>query len=174
MINRMGRSKKKVIIPNVKFTGIANKGKSVGRDEEGRVIFAENVAPGDIADVLVIRKRSAYMEGRVEQIVHYSEDRVEPFCEHFGVCGGCAWQHLSYEAQIQHKQKIVEDAIKRLAKVPLKEFLPIVPAKETRYYRNKLEFTFSNKRWLTREEINTSISNVENVLGFHRPGAFDK
>lgn len=170
----MGRKKKKILVPQVEFTGIADKGKSVGRDAEGRVIFVENVAPGDIVDVLVLRKKSSYFLGIPQQFHKYSEDRVEPFCEHYGVCGGCKWQHISYAAQIFHKEKVVVDNLKRLGGVEIKEFLPLIPAEETRYYRNKLEFTFSNKRWLTKEEINTDISNVEDVLGFHRPGAFDK
>ena len=170
----MARKKKNFVVPQVAFTGIADKGKSVGRDEQGRVIFVENVAPGDVADVLVLKKRSGYMEGIPKQFHKYSEDRVEPFCEHFGVCGGCKWQHITYEAQVKHKESIVVDALQRIGKVNIQEFLPIIPAKESVYYRNKLEFTFSNKRWLTKEEINTDISNLENVLGFHRPGAFDK
>lgn len=159
---------------NVKFTGIADKGKSVGRDEQGRVIFVEDVAPGDVADVLVLRKKKGFLMGVAQQIHHYSEDRVEPICAHFGVCGGCRWQHISYEAQLRHKQQVVEDAMRRIAKVDIGETEPILGAKETQYYRNKLEFTFSNKRWLSAEELNTDISNVENVVGFHRPGAFDK
>ncbi len=170
----MSRSRRKKIVPNVKFTGIADKGKSVGRDEEGRVIFVDDVAPGDIADVLVLRKKKGFLMGVAKEIHHYSEDRVEPFCEHFGVCGGCKWQHISYEAQMRHKQQVVEDALRRIAKVEIGEIQPILGAKDTRYYRNKLEFTFSNKRWLSTEELNSDISNVEDVVGFHRPGAFDK
>lgn len=171
----MGRRKKKnIIIPNVTFTGIGSKGKSVGRDAEGKVVFAEDVAPGDVADVLIIKKKSGYSVGVVQEIHQYSEDRVQPFCKHFGVCGGCRWQHLSYEAQVRHKQDVVENALVRIGKVEIEEFLPILPAVETTYYRNKLEFSFSNKRWLTKEELKSDISNKENVLGFHRSGAFDK
>ena len=114
------------------------------------------------------------MEGVVQEFHKYSEDRVEPFCEHFGTCGGCRWQHISYEAQIRHKQSVVENAMARIGKVEIKDFMPILPAKKTAYYRNKLEFSFSNKRWLNKEELNSSVSNKENVLGFHRAGAFDK
>lgn len=168
------RKKKKILLPKVEFTGIADKGKSIGRDEEGRVVFVENVAPGDIADVLVFRKKGSYMLGTAQEFHKYSEDRVEPFCQHFGICGGCRWQHITYEAQLRHKEKVVHDALERIGKVEIGEMLPILPAVETTYYRNKLEFTFSNKRWLTKEELNTDVSNREDVLGFHRPGAFNK
>lgn len=171
----MGRRKRKPkIIESIEFQGIADKGKSVGRDAEGRVIFAEDVAPGDIADVLIIKKKSSYMVGVPTHFHKYSEDRVEPFCEHFGVCGGCRWQHISYESQLHHKDQMVRNILQRIGKVDIQEYLPILGAEKTTYYRNKLEFSFSNKRWLTKEELNTDISNVEDVLGFHRPGAFDK
>lgn len=171
----MGRRKKKrIVVPQVKITGIADKGKSVGRDEDGRVIFVEHVAPGDIADVLIVKKRGDYLQGIPQYFHKYSEDRVEPFCRHFGLCGGCRWQHITYEAQVQHKQDVVYNALKRIGKIEVGEFLPIMPAEDTVYYRNKLEFTFSNKRWLTEEEMTGEVSNLQDVLGFHRPGAFDK
>ncbi|MCB9293140.1 MAG: 23S rRNA (uracil(1939)-C(5))-methyltransferase RlmD [Lewinellaceae bacterium] len=170
----MGRRRKPKLIPKVAFTGIADKGRSVGRSEEGQVIFADNTAPGDVADVLAIRKKKGFLMGVPQHFHHYSEDRVTPFCRHYDQCGGCQWQHLSYEAQALHKQKVVEDALRRIGKVEAEEFLPIIPAGRTRYYRNKLEFSFSNKRWLSREEIDSNISNEEDVLGFHRAGAFDK
>ncbi|MCO6478242.1 MAG: 23S rRNA (uracil(1939)-C(5))-methyltransferase RlmD [Phaeodactylibacter sp.] len=170
----MGRRRKPKLISKVTFTGIADKGRSVGRSEEGQVIFAENTAPGDVADVLALRKKKGFLMGVPQHFHHYSEDRVEPFCRHYDVCGGCQWQHLAYEAQARHKQKVVEDALKRIGKVDVEEFMPIISAERTRYYRNKLEFSFSNKRWLTREEIDSGVSNQEDVLGFHRAGAFDK
>jgi 23S rRNA (uracil1939-C5)-methyltransferase len=170
----MGRRKKPKLFKNVHFTGIADKGRSVGRDEEGRVVFVEEVAPGDVADVLVIRKRKGVWTGVAQEFHQYSEDRVEPFCEHFWNCGGCKWQHLSYEAQAKHKEKVVRDTLQRIGKVDVSTMLPIKSAATTRYYRNKLEFSFSSKRWLTREEIDQGVSNREDVLGFHRAGAFDK
>lgn len=170
----MGRRKKPRLVKEVTFTGFADKGKSVGRDEEGRVIFVEEVVPGDIADVLVLRKRKGTFQGVAQQIHTYSPDRVEPVCEHFGVCGGCKWQHLSYEAQLRHKQQVVEDAMRRIGKIDSACLEPIVGGTSTTYYRNKLEFAFSNRRWLTKEEIDTDISNQADVLGFHRAGAFDK
>jgi 23S rRNA (uracil1939-C5)-methyltransferase len=170
----MARKKKKVIVENVAFTGIADRGKSVGRNEEGRVFFAQEVAPGDVADILIIKKKREYREGVPVKFHKYSEERVEPFCEHFGSCGGCKWQHLDYESQAKYKQEVVENNLKRIGKIDVEEFLPLLKAKETVYYRNKLEFAFSNKRWLEKEELNTDVSNVEDVLGFHRSGAFDK
>ncbi|HEB62184.1 MAG TPA: 23S rRNA (uracil(1939)-C(5))-methyltransferase RlmD [Bacteroidetes bacterium] len=171
----MGRRRKiKRIIEQVKITGIADRGKSIGRTEEGQVLFVENVAPGDVVDVLVLRKKKGVLSGIPNHFHSYSADRVEPFCQHFGICGGCKWQHLSYEAQLKEKEIVVRDAIKRIGKLTPKVFLPILPAVETKYYRNKLEFAFSNKRWLTKAEIETGRSNLMGTLGFHRPGAFDK
>lgn len=170
----MGRRKKPRLVKDVTFTGFADKGKSVGRDEEGRVIFVEEVVPGDVADVLVLRKRKGTFQGVAQEIHTYSPDRVEPVCEHFGVCGGCKWQHLSYEAQLRHKQTVVEDAMRRIGKIDTSCLEDIVGGASTTYYRNKLEFAFSNRRWLTKEELNSDISNQADVLGFHRAGAFDK
>lgn len=170
----MARKKKNIVAKNVFITGIADKGKGVGRDEEGRVLFIEDVAPGDTVDVQINRRKKDFRMGYAIHYHELSKDRVEPFCEHYNVCGGCKWQHLSYEAQMVHKEDVVRNALTRIAKVEVKEFFPIVPCEETTYYRNKLEYAFSNKRWLTKEELNTGISNLEDVLGFHRAGAFDK
>ncbi|MFT5382869.1 MAG: 23S rRNA (uracil1939-C5)-methyltransferase [Saprospiraceae bacterium] len=122
----------------------------------------------------MFKSKSAFAEGKVSHFHKYSEDRVEPFCEHFGVCGGCKWQNLSYEAQLQQKELVVSNAMKRIGKIQIGELLPIVPCLENTFYRNKVEFTFSNKRWLTKEEVDQGKSNLEDVLGFHRSGAFDK
>ncbi|MEZ5041116.1 MAG: 23S rRNA (uracil(1939)-C(5))-methyltransferase RlmD [Saprospiraceae bacterium] len=170
----MGRRKKPQLVPAIAFTGFADKGKSVGRDEQGRVVFAEGVVPGDVADVLIMKKRKGTFQGIVQHIQTYSADRVEPFCTHFGVCGGCRWQHLDYAAQLRHKQKIVVDAMQRIGKIDVSCIEPITGAAHTRYYRNKLEFAFSNRRWLTKEELSADVSNQQDVLGFHRAGAFDK
>ena len=170
----MGRRKKPKIYQDVHFTGIADKGRAVGRDAEGKVIFADGVAPGDIADVLVKRKKKGVLMGTAQEIKVLSPERVEPVCEHFGMCGVCKWQHLSYDAQAREKEKIVRDALSRIGKVEVEAFLPIRAAEQTTFYRNQLEFSFSNKRWLTREEIVSDVSNKEDVLGFHRSGAFDK
>ncbi len=170
----MGRRRKPKLIENLTIVGPADKGRCVGKNEAGDIVFMEGVAPGDVVDVLVLRKRKGVMEGIVQEIKSFSEDRVEPICHHFGTCGGCKWQHISYQAQLQHKTSIVENAMKRIGKVGIKEFLPIVGADKTDYYRNKLEFSFSNKRWLEADEINTDVSNEKDVLGFHKPRTFDK
>ncbi len=169
----MARRKKK-ILHNVLIKGIADRGKAVGRDAEGQVVFVENVVPGDVVDVLVLRKKKGVMQGTPVEFIEYSKDRIEAFCSHFEVCGGCKWQHLAYEVQLTHKETVVRDAIQRIAKVEVEDFQPILGSEQTQYYRNKLEFSFSNKRWLTAEELNTDISNKQDVLGFHRAGAFDK
>ncbi len=173
-MNLMGRRKKPKLIENLRIVGPADKGKCVGKSEDGQVVFLEKVAPGDIVDVMVLRKRKGVMQGVVKEYKSLSSDRIEPFCKHFGVCGGCKWQHISYPAQLRHKTDIVNNAMKRIAKVDVGEFLPIIGADETTYYRNKLEYSFSNKRWLSPEELNTEISNEMEVLGFHAPGTFDK
>jgi len=170
----MGRRFKKRIIPEIEITGIADKGKSVGRDAEGRVIFVDEAVPGDVVDVLVYKKKKGYFIGAAQDFHQYSDDRIEPFCQHFDKCGGCKWQHLDYDAQARHKQQTVDNAMQRIGKVDIGEVLPFLKAPDTRYYRNKLEFSFSSKRWLTREEIDSDTSNEEDVLGFHPPGAFDK
>lgn len=171
----MGRKKnKRKLLEKVNITGIADRGRSIGRSSEGEVVFVNEVAPGDVVDVLVLRKKRGVMQGIPKTFHEMSPDRVEPFCEHFNSCGGCKWQHLSYEAQIQHKEIVVNDALRRIGKVEAEETLPILGADPIRYYRNKMEYTFSPKRWLEEHELNTEISNEEDVLGFHRPGAFDK
>ncbi|MDX1665717.1 MAG: 23S rRNA (uracil(1939)-C(5))-methyltransferase RlmD [Saprospiraceae bacterium] len=170
----MGRKRRKKIIPGVKLTGIADKGKSVGRDEEGRVVFVDNAAPGDVVDVLVYRKKKGFFQGVPKAFHEMSDDRIPAFCDHYDQCGGCKWQHITYEAQLRHKQKVVEDALTRIAKMEPDEMSPILGADHTRYYRNKLEFSFSSKRWLTRAEIDADLSNRADVLGFHPPGAYDK
>lgn len=170
----MRKRKKPLVVPNVLITGIADKGKGVGRDENGRVIFVENVAPGDVVDVLVQKKKAEYLLGIPQQFHQYSTDRTDPFCQHYGICGGCKWQHLQYEAQARHKETVVKDALARIGKVAVEAFLPMRLATATTYYRNKLEFAFSNKRWLTKEELSQGLRKESGALGFHRPGMFDK
>ena len=170
----MGRKRKPKLLKELQVTGIADKGKGVLRDEEGRVIFVEDVVPGDVIDVLVYKKKKSFFLGKVEQFHSYSSDRVSPFCDHFGVCGGCKFQHMNYEAQLYQKNLVVENALLRIGKIEVADFQPIVGCESTTYYRNKLEFSFSNKKWLTREQIDSGVSNLENVLGFHKAGAFDK
>lgn len=168
------KRKRVKIVEKVHITGIADKGKAVGRDEEGMIIFVENAAPGDVVDVKLHKEKSGYSEGVAIKIHEYSPERTTPFCQHYQLCGGCRWQHITYEAQLKHKELQIESTFKHLAKVPVQEWQPIMGCVENTFYRNKLEFTFSNKRWLTYEEVGSGITNLENVLGFHRPGAFDK
>ena len=170
----MGRKRKKKILEQVAITGVADKGRSVGRDLEGKVVFVENTVPGDVVDVVVSRQKTGFSEGYPSHFHKLSDDRIDAFCEHFGICGGCKWQHLGYDTQLKHKQDVVINALQRIGKIRDAEYLPILPSDKTSYYRNKLEFTFSNRRWLTQEEIERGHSNVEDVLGFHRPRAFDK
>ncbi|MDA3868258.1 MAG: TRAM domain-containing protein [Salinivirgaceae bacterium] len=168
------RSKKKPFFENVEITAIGAEGKALARIDN-KVVFVPWTAPGDVVDIQVTRKRKSYYEGVVTQFHKKSEMRTEPFCNHFATCGGCKWQHIPYTEQIKAKQQQVTDNLSRIAKIPLSEIQPILGSAETRFYRNKLEYTFSNKRWLTAEEINSdeSFGNM-NGLGFHVPGMFDK
>lgn len=168
------RSKPLPIIENVEVVDIAAEGKSIA-NVDNRVVFIPFVVPGDIVDVQLRRKRKSFAEGNVVRVVKYSDKRVEPFCDYFGVCGGCKWQMLPYEEQLKFKQRQVKDNLQRIGKVELPEIQLTLGSKETQFYRNKLEFTFSNKRWLTNEQI-ASGEQFDNMngLGFHIPGAFDK
>jgi len=171
----MGRNRnRKPLLTEVEILDTAAEGKSLARVND-KVLFVPQTVPGDIVDVQVTKKRKSYLEGRVVKYHSYSKDRVEAFCEHFGVCGGCKWQFISYENQLANKQRTVVDALQRIAKVELPEIAPILPSKKTTFYRNKLEFTFSNKEWLTQEQVESG-ENFENrnALGFHVPGRFDK
>ena len=152
----------------------AAEGKSLAR-VAGKVIFIENVVPGDVADVRLLKNKKDWAEGIPLQIHSFSTDRVQPFCSHFGVCGGCQWQMLPYEKQLLYKQRQVEETLKRIGKIVLPPLQPIIGAAETRYYRNKIEYTFGNRRFLLKEELNDPLINNElNVAGFHAKGFFDK
>jgi 23S rRNA (uracil1939-C5)-methyltransferase len=153
---------------------IGAEGKAIAKAGD-LVIFIPGGIPGDIVDVQVKRKRRKYLEGKPLHYHKYSDKRIEPICEHFDNCGGCKWQHLPYSEQLKYKQKQVTEQFKHIGKLEIPEELPIIPSKETTYYRNKLEFTFSNKRWLTEEEIKSgqSFGNT-NALGFHISGIYDK
>lgn len=171
----MSRKKKELpIIENVEITAVAAEGKAIARWGE-MVVFVPYGAPGDIADIKIDRRKHSYAEGHIERLVAPSPIRVEPFCEHFGICGGCRWQHLPYWEQLRAKQQQVEDALRRIAKVELPEITPILGSEATREYRNKMEYTFSNRKWLTWEQMRSGeqISDRD-AAGFHIPGAFDK
>lgn len=164
---------KNKVLKDIRIEGIAAEGKCIAR-HDGQVIFVTGVAPGDVADIKIIRKKKSFLEAIPVAIHEFSSQRQEPFCSHFGTCGGCKWQHISYESQLSYKQQQVVDHLERIAKVPIPEVSPIIPSTSTTYYRNKLEFTFSNKRWLTKEEIDGGEDLDRNALGFHIPGRFDK
>lgn len=152
----------------------AAEGKSLAK-VDGKVIFIERVVPGDVVDVRLQKNKKDWAEGMPVHFHSYSADRVEPFCSHFGVCGGCQWQMLPYEKQLEYKHRQVEETLKRIGKVALPPFQPILGAAETKYYRNKIEYTFGNKRFLLKEELaDESINGEQNVAGFHAKGLFDK
>jgi 23S rRNA (uracil1939-C5)-methyltransferase len=161
------------VFENVSIIDIAEEGKGVGKTDD-LVLFVEKAIPGDIVDVEVYRKKKNFAEGRIVNLKQSSAHRTTPFCEHFGTCGGCKWQHMTYLAQLQFKQKTVYDALTRLAKIDVSGMLPIIPSPADRYYRNKLEFTFSDKRWLYDGENRENTQLNMNALGFHIPGRFDK
>lgn len=171
----MARKKKELpLIENVEVTDVAAEGKAIAKIND-LVVFIPFVVPGDIIDLQLTRKKNKYAEGRVERMVKPSPIRVEAFCEHFGICGGCKWQILPYAEQLKYKQKQVVDNLTRIGKIELPEINSILGSKKTTFYRNKLEFSFSDKKWLTLEQAKSgeSFDNM-NALGFHIPGRFDK
>ncbi|MBK0381265.1 23S rRNA (uracil(1939)-C(5))-methyltransferase RlmD [Mucilaginibacter segetis] len=170
----MSRSPKKSrFFENVAVIDIAEEGKGVGKADDF-VLFIEKAVPGDVADVEVYRSKKNFGEGKISRLIQPSEHRTEPFCEHFGVCGGCKWQHMTYAAQLRFKQKAVADALSRIAKIHVDHMDAIIPSPADRYYRNKLEYTFSNKRWLYDGENRSDEALDMDALGFHIPGRFDK
>ncbi|WP_353181543.1 23S rRNA (uracil(1939)-C(5))-methyltransferase RlmD [Parapedobacter lycopersici] len=162
----------KRLIQDITITDIAEEGKGVGKAED-LVLFVDKAIPGDVVDVELTRKKKNFAEARIVQLKTDSPHRIKPFCDHFGVCGGCKWQHMEYPAQLTYKQNSVANALSRLGKVDTSRMEAILPAPETTYYRNKLEYTFSNKRWLTQVDDEQAATEM-NALGFHVPGRFDK
>ena len=170
----MSKKKNLPLLENITITDFAAEGKSLAR-VDGYVVFVPYAVPGDVVDLQVTRKKHSFMEAKIVRVHSYSPDRIAAFCPHFGVCGGCKWQTLDYARQIEYKQQQVLDALERIGKVAHPQCQPIIGATRTREYRNKLEFSFSNKRWLTEEEISKDIHyDNMNAVGFHIPGAFDK
>ncbi len=169
----MGRKRKNFTIPQVTIEKMADDGKCIAR-HDGMAVFVKDVAPGDIVDLEVYKKKKSFLEARPTAFHHYSEVRNEPVCEHFGICGGCKWQHIQYQYQADYKAQHVIDCFRRIGKFEFPEPLPLLKPAQTEFYRNKLEFTFSNNRWLTREEIESGKNFNNNALGFHIPGRFDK
>lgn len=170
----MSKIKKNYILENLEVVDISTEGKAIAK-HEGLVVFIEGAVPGDVVDVMVHRKKNSFAEGKVHQVRKFSEHRVEPVCQHFGTCGGCKWQNLNYGTQLFYKQKYVLDAFTRIGKLEFQEISPILGNKSDYFYRNKMEFSGSNRKWLTAEEMATEeeFSN-RNGLGFHIPGMFDK
>lgn len=170
----MGKVSKNIVLNDVEIIDTSAEGKSVAK-HEGMVIFCDGGVPGDIVDLNIYRKKSKMAEAKVIAIKKPSPNRIEPVCKHFGVCGGCKWQAMSYESQLTFKQKFVSDALVRIGKLDIPEITPIFGNHEAYFYRNKLEFSFSNKKWLTDDQIKSGeeISNRD-ALGFHIPGRFDK
>ena len=171
----MGRSRKnKPLLENITIDDIAAEGKAIAR-LDGMVLFTTHVIPGDIVDMQVTKKRKNHAEARVVRLIQPSPDRIPAFCKYFGDCGGCKWQYLPYEKQLYYKQKQVFDQLTRIGHLELPDILPILASEKDRFYRNKLEFSFSNRRWLSYEEISDgSEAKNLNALGFHIPGLFDK
>lgn len=171
----MAKNKKPLpILENITITDVAAEGKAIAKVNDV-VVFVPFAVPGDVVNLQVTKKKSSFMEARVIELVKPSEKRQEAFCGHFGICGGCKWQILPYEEQLFHKQKEVTANLHRIGKVELPDIQPILGSKKTTWYRNKLEFTFSNRRWRTLEEINSGKEfDTMNAVGFHIPGMFDK
>lgn len=162
------------LLENVMITDIGAEGNALAR-VNNLVVFVPMLIPGDVVDLRVIRKRKKYLEGKVIRFHKYSADRIEPLCSHFGICGGCKWQHLPYNLQLRFKEKQVKDNLTRIGKTEFHDIKPIIGSDDVFLYRNKLEYTFSNKRWLTTEEVKSGTEfEKENALGFHIPGLFDK
>ncbi|MAZ72570.1 MAG: 23S rRNA (uracil(1939)-C(5))-methyltransferase RlmD [Flavobacteriaceae bacterium] len=171
----MARRNKRVILENLEVIDAGAKGKAVAKAPDGRVVFINNAVPGDVVTVQTTKKRKAFYEGTAISFSQLSDKRVEPVCKHFGTCGGCKWQHLGYEHQLYYKQKEVVNNLTRLGHLELPEVSPILGSAEHYFYRNKMEFSFSNNKWLTRKQIESNIEiENKNALGFHIPGMWDK
>jgi len=175
LFRNVSRKKKPLpLLEKITITDVAAEGKALAKVND-LVVFVPYVVPGDVVDLQVKRKKNKYAEAVAVKFHEYSPKRAVPFCQHYGVCGGCKWQCLSYEDQIKYKQKQVTDNLTRIGKVELPEISPILGSEKTEFYRNKLEFTFSDKRWLTEEEVRAEVTYDQmNAVGFHIPGAFDK
>ncbi len=172
----MGRKiTNKVIFENITVLDAGAKGVSVAKAPEGQVIFIPNVVPGDVVDVQTLKKRKAYFEGKAIKFHSYSEHRVEPVCQHFGACGGCKWQNMNYDRQLFYKNQEVFNNLKRIGKIELPDFEPILGSAKQFFYRNKMEFGFSDTRWMTDAEIQSGVEfDNKNALGFHIPRMWDK
>ena len=169
----MGRREKNMVLEKVAIVDVAAEGKSLGRVED-KVVFVPYTMPGDVVDIRVTKNRKKFFEGKVEKFHEYSSDRIESFCADFGTCGGCKWQMMPYDQQLKIKEQTVKDHLERLGGFKGLNYLPIVGASEDRFYRNKLEFTFTPMRWLTNEQVKSEEEFERRGVGFHVPGGFDK
>ncbi|WP_204345884.1 23S rRNA (uracil(1939)-C(5))-methyltransferase RlmD [Psychroserpens algicola] len=169
------RKTKRQIFEHIEVIDAGAKGKTIAKAPDGRVIFLPNAVPGDVVDVQTFKKRKAYFEGKAIKFHTLSTKRTDPKCEHFGVCGGCKWQDMDYKFQLEYKQKEVTNNLVRLGHLELPEVTPILGSAEQYFYRNKMEFSFSDSRWLTIEEVQSDEDlGDRNALGFHIPGMWDK
>lgn len=171
----MARRNKNKLFTEIEVVDAGAKGKAIGKSPDGRVIFIDNAVPGDVADIQTTRKRKSYYQGTAVEFHKFSDKRTEPVCQHFGTCGGCKWQNMEYKFQLEYKENEVINNLQRLGKIELPEVTPILGSEEIYFYRNKMEFSFSDSRWLTIDEIQSG-ENIEdrNALGFHIPGMWDK
>lgn len=171
----MSRKNKKKKFYNLEVFDAGAKGKSIAKAPDGKIVLLSDAVPGDVVDVQTLKKRKAYYEAKTVKFHRLSKDRIDALCSHFGSCGGCKWQHMSYEKQLFFKQKEVVNNLQRIGKLNLPEISPILGAKKPYFYRNKMEFSFSNNRWLSQEEIQSkAVIENRNALGFHIPGMWDK
>lgn len=171
----MGRKNRRQVFEHIEVIDAGAKGKSIAKTEDGKVIFLSNAVPGDVVDIITHKKRKAYFEGKATKFHKYSEKRTTPECEHFGTCGGCKWQHMSYDNQLFFKEKEIKNNLERIGKVELPSITPILGSEKQYFYRNKMEFSFSDSRWITQEELASDhVITDRNALGFHIPGMWDK
>ena len=171
----MSRKNKKAVFTNLEVIDAGAKGKTIAKAPDGKVVFLSNAVPGDVVDIQTLKKRKAYYEGKAIAFHEFSNKRTTPVCEHFGVCGGCKWQHMGYQYQLEYKQKEVVNNLTRLGHIELPMVTPILGSENQYFYRNKMEFSFSDSRWLTKAEIDSGKDMEDkNALGFHIPGMWDK
>ena len=171
----MGRKKRNLVFEELEILDAGAKGKSIAKAPDGKVVFINNAVPGDVADIRTTKMKKSFYEGTATKFHKLSEKRVEPVCQHFGTCGGCKWQHMGYEHQLFYKQQEITNNLQRLGKIELPEIDPILGSEDIYFYRNKMEFSFSDSRWLTLDEINSDKDfDDKNALGFHIPGMWDK
>ena len=171
----MGRNKRNIVLENIELTDAGSLGKSISKKEGDKIIFTKNGVPGDIVDIRVRKKRKSYLEGDIIKYHKYSPKRTDPKCSHFELCGGCSWQNMDYEEQLIYKDKEVNENLSRIGKIGTHKKLPIIKSDKRYYYRNKMEFSFSNSRWITEKEIREEEDILDkNALGFHKSGMWSK